>query len=67
MINMKVYFEKNNETKEINFSGKLKEIIDKYNLIEDEIVIIKNDEIVTSDEIASNEDKIKILNVVSGG
>ena len=66
---MKIYLEK--EDKEIEYqikkNEKVQNILKKLNINISSCIVIKNNEIILEDEIVSQKDEIKILNVVSGG
>ena len=66
---MKLHIEKNNENIKINLKKKeiMKNILKKLNISISSCIIIRNDEIILEEELVSNEDDIKIINVVSGG
>jgi sulfur carrier protein ThiS len=58
----------NDEEKEINedeITGK--ELLEKLGISAFEAMIMKNNEIVRERELLTNEDKIKILNMIHGG
>ncbi len=64
---MKVFIEREDKETEIEFKGSIAEILKKLNVNSEEIIIVKNGEVVTEEEQATNEDKIEFLSVVSGG
>ena len=64
---MKIYIEKTNETKELNFTGTVKELLQKLNINPEVVLVAKNSELVTEDDKLSKTDTIKILSVISGG
>ncbi|MCA9459088.1 MAG: MoaD/ThiS family protein [Nanoarchaeota archaeon] len=66
---MEIFIEKENKTKEINVDKKIKlnEILDMLGLSLESVILVKNGEVCLEDEEVSNEDKIKLLSVVSGG
>jgi sulfur carrier protein len=58
----------NDEEKEINaekITGK--KLLDELGISAFEAMIMKNNEIVRESEILTNQDKIKILNMIHGG
>jgi len=57
----------NNKDKEIEFSGKIKELLKKENINPETIVVIKNGEVISEDERVKNEDELELISVVSGG
>ena len=66
---MEVYIEKENTTKQIKMEKdrKIKEILEEFGISVNSVILVKNDAICLENEIVSDEDKIKILSVVSGG
>lgn len=64
---MKVYIEKTNKKQEIKFEGSAKKLLSKLKINPETIIIIKNNELVSEDEILKDKDEIKILSVISGG
>ena len=66
---MEIYIEKENTTKQIKLekNKKIKEVLKELRISLNSVIIVKNDTICLEDEKVSDEDKIKILSVVSGG
>lgn len=64
---MKIFFDKNSSTKELDYEGKISDLLKQFKINSNEVVIIKNDNVVTEEESVKNEDSVKILSVVSGG
>ncbi len=64
---MKVYIEHKNKTININYSGKLKGLFEKIKINPEEVLPIRNNELILEDEMLDNKDEIKLLSVVSGG
>ena len=66
---MEVFIEKNNETKKIILNKKVKfnKILDEMGISLESVILVKNGEVCLEDEEVSNDDKIKLLSVVSGG
>jgi sulfur carrier protein ThiS len=58
--------EKNNIEKELEVSS-IKEAASKLNINLGEVIITKNNELVTEDTKLNNNDKLKFLSVISGG
>ncbi|MEM1804846.1 MAG: MoaD/ThiS family protein [Nanopusillaceae archaeon] len=68
MKKIKVFIERDMKEFEIEFNGKtVKELLNNLNIDWSRVVVIKNGEIVTEDEIINNNDYIKIFDAVSGG
>ncbi len=66
---MEIYIEKENTTKQIKLekNEKIKEVLKELGISINSVILVKNDTICLEDETVSDEDKIKILSVVSGG
>ena len=64
---MKVFIERMKENKELSFAGDVKELLSHLGVIADEVLVIKNGELVTSDEQVEDTDSIELLSVISGG
>jgi len=64
---MKLFIEKTNEHKEIEFAGTVNELLKKLNINSEVVLVAKNNELVTEDDQLSKTDTIKILSVISGG
>ncbi len=57
-----------NETKVLEGEFKtIKDVLNQLNIFPSEVVIIKNGKIVLEEEKVSDGDKIKLINVISGG
>jgi sulfur carrier protein ThiS len=64
---MKVFVEKKNRTKAILFKGTVLILLKKLKINPEEVIVVKNNELVGLDENLVDKDNIKILSVVSGG
>lgn len=64
---MNIFIERSNTLKTVQFSGKVKALIKKLELNTETILITRNKELVTEEDILKNTDEIKILSVISGG
>ena len=66
---MELFIEKENVTKEISLEQPtpLKEIVKKEGISLESVILIKNDSICLEEELICDEDKVKLLSVVSGG
>ncbi|MBR9692952.1 MoaD/ThiS family protein [Candidatus Woesearchaeota archaeon] len=62
-----VYLEREKETIEKEFSGKIKNLLSELNVNKETIVVVKNGEVVSEDERCEGKDELKLLSVVSGG
>lgn len=72
---MKVYFERTNETKEIDFSGSVLGLLNTLGVKENEVIVVRvnqikgqgNQELLLNTDELTNEDYVNILSVISGG
>jgi len=62
----KVFIERINETKKVKAST-MKELLQKLNINPEEVLTIKNNELVTLETKVTEKDSIKLLSVISGG
>tara|TARA_Y100000310_G_C20574364_1_gene759728 strand:+ start:976 stop:1167 length:192 start_codon:yes stop_codon:yes gene_type:complete len=63
---MKAYYDKDKKT--YNFtSTTVKDMLKEIKILKNSVIVAVNNEIVTDDYEIKEEDKIKILSVVSGG
>jgi sulfur carrier protein ThiS len=67
VILLKIYIEKNHETKEINFSGTVKELLLKLNINHHTIMVVSNDKEVKLNDKLKDSDNIRLLDIVMGG
>lgn len=65
-MKIKVIDEKTNKAQELVASS-ITEIAQTLNINLEEVIIVKNDELVTEDTKLNNNDVIKFLSVISGG
>jgi sulfur carrier protein ThiS len=64
---MEVFIEKIDERRKMRFSGTVSKLLSLLKLSPESVVVVKNSEVVTEDELLSDKDTVKILSVVSGG
>jgi len=64
---MKVFLEKTNEHKEMEFNGTVKDLLKKLNINPEVVLVARNNELVTESDTLSKTDSVKILSVISGG
>lgn len=64
---MKIFIEKEQKTKEIEFYGTVRELLAELDINLETVLITRNNEIITENENVENSDDIKIISVVSGG
>lgn len=63
---MKVFMEKTDKTINIE-AGTVKDLLTKLKLNSTTVIVTRNNEIILESEKLNNDDKIKILSVISGG
>ena len=63
---MKVFIEKDNKQLELE-AKTVTDLLKELDINPDTVLIVKNDEVVLSDEELSETDNVKILSVISGG
>lgn len=64
---MKIFDERKNQEITIKFTGKAGALLLKLKINPEEVLIVKNDELVTIDENLQDSDNIQLLSVISGG
>ena len=64
---MQVYIEKTNESKKMKFRGTVSELLRAMNMNPESVIVVKNNTVVTEDEVLADEDSVRVLSVVSGG
>ena len=63
-----IHFEKDNTTKSIKTKAKtVIELLRELKINPETILITRNNEVITEDEKISEDDKLEILSVISGG
>ncbi len=65
-MKIKVFIERENKNKVINVN-EINEIFTKLKINPNEVLIVKNNELITEDEELNENDYIKLLSVISGG
>ena len=64
---MEVYIEKTGKIKQIMFEGKVRSLLQKLNINPETVIVVKNNELITEEDLVKNKDKLKIMSVISGG
>jgi sulfur carrier protein ThiS len=64
---MKVFIEKKNKKLDIKFKGSGIMLLRKLKINPEEVIMVKNNALISFDETVLDKDTIKILSVVSGG
>ncbi len=65
-MKIKAIDERNEIEKQLNVSS-IKEAAEKLNINLEEVIITKNNELVTEEAKLKNKDELKFLSVISGG
>ena len=64
---MKVFIERTKEKKDLRFSGTVSSLLKKLKINPVAVIVTRNNEVITSDQLISDNDRVKILSVISGG
>ncbi len=64
---MEIQIDKPKKSIKKEFNGTVNELLKELKLNKETVIVVRNGELVTEEEILKNNDKIKILSVVSGG
>ena len=64
---MNITIERTKETFEKDFQGSGSELLKELNILVEDVLIIRNGQLVTEDEELTSKDTIKLLSVISGG
>lgn len=64
---MLIQIERGNRKEELNFSGKVAELLIKLNINPETVLVAKNNELVIADDELGENDEVRILSVISGG
>ena len=62
----KIFIERQNKTVNVK-ALKMEEVLEKLNINPEEVLTVKNNELVTLDTKITEKDTIKLLSVISGG
>ena len=67
-MNISVFFERENKEQKVDFSGStVKELLEFINVNQEEVLVVRNNEVITSDTVLSDNDSLMLLSVISGG
>ena len=64
---MEIHIDKPKKNIKKEFNGTVNELLKELKLNKETVIVVRNGELVTEEESLKNNDKIKILSVVSGG
>ncbi len=67
-MELTLFIERENCRKKIKFSGKnVNELLHQLKINPEVVIVTRNNQVLTEEEILSPKDKLEILSVVSGG
>ncbi|MBC8500263.1 MAG: MoaD/ThiS family protein [Nanoarchaeota archaeon] len=64
---MKIFIERIQKTIEREFSGKVKDLLKSVDINPNNVLVVRNNELITEEDDVKNSDSVKILSVISGG
>ena len=64
---MKIFIEREKKTLKKNFKGKVQDLLLLLDINPNNVLVVKEDELMTEDDDLSNNDFVKILSVISVG
>ncbi len=64
---MEIYLERENKKRKMKFKGTAEQLLERLGINGAAVLVIRNKELITLDEKIKENDKIKIVSVVSGG
>ena len=64
---MQIFDERTGKTEELEFSGKASELLSKLKINSEEVLVVRNQSLITLDHDITDDDSIKLLSVISGG
>jgi sulfur carrier protein ThiS len=62
-----VFIERQKATLEQEFSGRIRQLLERLSINPETVVVVKNGEVVAEDEQCSGNDELRLLSVISGG
>jgi len=67
-MEISVFIERNNSTTTITFAGTtLSELLRAININPETVIVVREGEVITEEEILYDKDKVELLSVISGG
>ena len=65
---IEVYNEREQNVIKVEFAGsRVKELLQHLRLNPESFLVVRNNEVITEEEILQDQDKIELLSVISGG
>ena len=67
-MNITVFQERENITQKVSLKGHtVKDLLHQLKINAEAVIVVKNNEVITEDEILKDKDKLELLSVISGG
>jgi len=64
---MEVFIEKESKVMHVDFKGSVKGLLDRIKVNPAEVLVVVNGELATDNDDVNENDKVKVLSVISGG
>lgn len=64
---MEVFIERENKTISVDFEGKGSDLLRSLGVNLETVLLIRNEELVSSEDFLDKNDNVKIISVISGG
>ena len=67
-MNITVFQERENTIKKVLLKGHtVKDLLGQLKINTEAVIVVKNNQVITEDEILKDKDKLELLSVISGG
>lgn len=64
---MNIFIEKEQKEQTLTFNGTVKQLLDHIKINSEEVLVVKDSELLTEDDVLKDSDSVRILSVISGG
>jgi sulfur carrier protein len=64
---MDAYIEKDKKDISLAYKGKVSLLLKKLQINPETVIVVRDDELLTDDDLVKDKDKLKIMSVISGG
>ncbi len=64
---MKIFIEKTKQEKELSFSGSCRALLEELGVNSEEVLVVRNKELISLDDFVDDDDEVRLLSVISGG
>jgi sulfur carrier protein len=64
---MKIFIEKEKKEIKRKFQGRVKDLLKELGINQETVIVVRNGELITEEDIIKESDELRILSVVSGG